>query len=249
LAGIAVIAVGLSPPAGAAAASPAQHASIQITGWGNVTLGQRTIRCTAATCLARGYAVPGSRLVLVERPYKGWRFAGWRGACAGPRPKCAIRSARRVRVNARFVPVAAGLTPEHPIPLGTTASIGGGYRVRVNSVLPDAQLSPAAPAGEAYLAANVTLSYTGHGEGDVGSLVWETVTNYGGGSYGPSHSVTAFGDPPYPAPQPPLDYLHPLLQGRSTTGYVCWTVEEGEEAGIDELLLAVFPHTTWFALR
>jgi hypothetical protein len=106
----------------------------------------------------------------------------------------------------------------------------------VNSVLPNPQLSPAAPPGEAYFAANVTLTYTGPGEGDVGSIVWLTVAHQGDGFS--SHSITAAGDSPYGAQQPTLDYHHPLSPGHSTTGYICWRVGAGEVPYIDELAAA-----------
>ena len=140
---------------------------------------------------------------------------------------------RNARVAATFIPVGPGWTYEHPVRLGSTASIGGGYQVRVNSVLPNPQLSPAPPPGEAYFAANVTLTYAGRGEGDVGSIVWYTVAHQGDGfSF---HSITAAGDPPYAAQQPTLDYRHPLDPGQSTTGYICWRVGTSEVPGINEL--------------
>ena len=70
--------------------------------------------------------------------------------------------------------------------------------------------------------------------------------------YGPSHSVTAAGDPPYATPQPSLGYHHPLYPGNSTTGYVCWTVGASEVSSINELAVeASMPpfRAGWFTLR
>jgi hypothetical protein len=271
LTGAAVIAMSLFLLAGVAASarslaqSNAGSASIGITGWGNVTLSKglgkhRTVRCIAASCPAERYPIHGRHIVLIETPYKGWKFTGWHDACTGTNRACVINLARlrtnaRRKVNATFVPVGPGWTPAKPIPRGATANIGHGYQVRVNSVLPNVQLSPAAPAGKAYFAANVTVSYTGtrtSDQGNVGSIVWTAMDDNGEGSYGPSYSVTSAGDPPYPAPQPTLDDHHPLYPGHSTTGYVCWTVDSSEVARIDELGVSVstpLPRATWFALR
>jgi hypothetical protein len=265
LTGVAVIAMSLSLLAGvAASARPraqlhASTASIVIAGWGNVTLSKglgehRTFRCTDYSCSANGYRIHGSRIALIARPYKGWKFTGWNGACRGASPKCAIHVVpkRHVRADASFVPIAPGWRSNNPIRLGTTASIGDGYQVRVNSVLPNPQLSPSAPPGEAYFAANVTLTYTGPGEGDAGSILWVTIAHHKDGGIS-SHSITAAGDPPYAAQQPPLDYHHPLDPGHSTTGYICWRVGASEATSIDELVVSSASgppfRETWFTLR
>jgi hypothetical protein len=262
LTGVAVIAMCLSLFAGRAASarpqaqSRAATASVGITGWGNVTLGKgfvqhRTVRCTASSCPSERYPINARRIVMIARPYKGWKFTGWHGACKGTSPKCVLDVRKRnARVGATFVAVGPGWTYQHPIRLGTTAGIGGGYQVRVNSILPNPQLSPAAPPGEAYFAANVTLTYTGPGEGDVGSIIWLTVAHQGDGFS--SHSITAAGDPPYAAQQPTLDYHHPLSPGHSTPGYICWRVGANEATGIDEIAVtrSTLPYRdTFFTLR
>jgi hypothetical protein len=253
LIGLAVVALSLSLFAGAADArsrtqSGAGVASLTVTGWGNVTLAEelgphRTLRCTG-WCPGERYSIHARRVVLVERPYPGWKFVRWQGACRSTSAKCVIDASRKrhIRVAATFVAVGAGWTQAHPIPLGTTASIGSGFRVRVNSALVDPQLSPPAPAGEEYVAANVTVTYTGPSEGDVGGIVW-TASGY---------TVTAAGDPPYAAPQPALDYLQPLLPGQSTTGYICWRVVANQVSGLGEFSVGAFQlpyRATWFALR
>lgn len=240
-------------------------ATLQITGWGSVRLaeglvGPRTVGCAGAVCPASGYRIHGPRIVLTETPYPGWSFAGWRGACSGRTPECVIDVARHAKahgrrnaeVGATFVAVAAGLTPDRPVPLGTTAAVGDGFEVRVNSVIPDLQLSPAAPPGQAYFAANVTLTDAGSRAGDIGSIDWVAFTRAANGALGWAYVVTAAGEPPAPAPEPRLDYSHPLQPGRSTTGYVCWTVDAHDAPGIDELGVessAPPSRTTWFALR
>jgi hypothetical protein len=248
LTGVAVIAICLSLLAGRAASARPQAQSragttwVGITGWGNVTLGKgfvehRTVRCAAASCPSERFPIRARRIVMIARPYKGWKLTGWQGACKGTSPECVVNVRKRnARVAATFIPVGPGWTYEHPVQLGTTAGIGGGYQVRANSILPNPQQSPAAPPGEEYFAANVTVTYTGPGEGDVGSILWVTLAHQGDGYS--SHSITAAGDPPYAAQQPTLDYHHPLLSGHSTTGYICWRVQTGESPYIDELAAA-----------
>lgn len=114
-------------------------------------------KCLSVFCSTRDrLRLHRSPVVLVETPYKGWKFTGWWGACKSKAPKCVINVAhihpnadgqRNIHLGARYIPVAAGFTRGHPIPLGTTASIGDSLRLRVNSVVQNVPLSPAPPAG------------------------------------------------------------------------------------------------------
>lgn len=44
----------------------------------------------------------GSRVTLVARPYKGYTFAGWKGAPCGDKPKCQFNANKEIRVSAKF---------------------------------------------------------------------------------------------------------------------------------------------------
>lgn len=234
---------------------------VGVKGWGSVKLGKgvvehRTLRCTDARCTAVNYVTRGRRAVLVERPYEGWKFTHWHGACKSKKPRCVIDVAhvrpnvyglRQMHVSATFVPVAAGLTRGHPIPLRTAAGVGHDWRVRVNSATPNAQLSPPPPTGAEYFDANVTATYFGGGSATPEQdLTWLVIGSHQT-TYNPGN------DPcPYPGPQPALDMYDPVLSGQSVSGYVCWQIGIND-AGSLELYFGSgtldFPGTTWFALH
>jgi hypothetical protein len=253
--------------AAAAAASSQQQPHrgelwVAVRGWGSVKLGRgvlghRTVRCTNARCPAVSYLTRGPRAVIVEKPYQGWKFVGWRGACEHKRPRCVAHVARgrpnafgvrQVHVGATFVPVAPGLTRGHPIPLGTTADVTtNGWRVRVNSATANVQLSPDAPSGAEYFDANVTIGYFGGGSATPEQdLAWKVT-----GSHETVYNIGS--DPcPYPGPQPALGMYDPVYSGQSVTGYVCWQIATND-AGSLELYFGSgsfdYPGTTWFALH
>jgi hypothetical protein len=72
---------------------------IALGGKGAVTGGG--IACRATRCVAR--PVSYTHLVLTARPAKGWRFAGWTGACAGRRASCSLGMEKASSARARFV--------------------------------------------------------------------------------------------------------------------------------------------------
>jgi hypothetical protein len=232
-----------------------------INGWGNVKLGKGvlehiTVRCTNARCPAVNYLTRGPRARLVERPSDGWKFSHWRGACKSRRPICVVNIARvradangfrHLHVSATFVPVAPGLTRDHPIPLGTEADVGAGWHVRINSVTDNVQLSRPPPAGAEYFDASATISYLGEGSSTPAQdLGWQVVGNYQA-IYSPGSNPC-----PNPGPEPPLPTYTPIYSGQSATGYVCWQVATND-AGSLELYFGsgsfAFPRTTWFALH
>jgi hypothetical protein len=233
---------------------------VAIRGWGGVKLGKgvlehQTVRCHEAKCPAVNYLTRGSRGRVTAQPHPGWRFAHWRGICKGTRPGCAIDIAhvrpnvyglRQMHVSATFVPVALGLTRGHPIPLGTTADVGGRWQVRVNSVTPNVPLSPP-PVGAEYFDVNATITYGGGGTATPEQdLTWRL---------GSSHHTTynlGSNPCPYPGPQPPLPMYNPVYSGQSVSGYVCWQIASSDADSL-ELYFGSgsldFPGTTWFALQ
>jgi hypothetical protein len=231
-------------------------------GWGSVKLGSkgllehRTIRCTRQSCPAVNFLSRGRRAILTETPYAGWKLSRWHGACRGTRPRCTIDvtkvrpnpyGERHVHVSATFVPVARGITRDNPVPLASTASVGEGWRVRVNSILPNAQLVPGPPSGGDYFAANVTIGYFGGGASTPENyLTWQAT-----GSHRTPYNP---GSNPCPnlGPEPALDTYTPLPSGQSTSGYVCWQIAANDASSL-ELFFGSgslnYPGTTWFALH
>jgi hypothetical protein len=63
------------------------------------TSGKGRVACTPAC--SRSFAA-GSTLRLKAVPAKGWRFAGWSGACKGTRPTCTPPTDYAVAARARF---------------------------------------------------------------------------------------------------------------------------------------------------
>jgi hypothetical protein len=248
--------------------------AMKISGWGRVKLGKgavphRTISCNATACREPSLPplaskVKGSRLIVTEKPYKGWEFGGWvesrvvgghhggaHGICKRRR-KCVITHigshTNYIYVTARFIPTGLGLTRTNPIPLGTTASVDNGqFTVRVNSVLFYVQLSPSPTCGCEYFAVNATLTNTSGVEEDPASIGWIVVPNNTSVAYTQQQNPC-----PYPGVQPALDLTDKFPPGDSATGYVCWTVTVSDA---DELVLSFasgMPNwngSIWFALK
>lgn len=253
---------------GAAAGARSQAQSfngsvwIGIRGWGSVkatkgAVGHPTVRCTDASCRAANFLLKRPRVVLSAKPYKGWKFTGWRRACKSTKkPTCVLDASHgrkdtfgghSIRAAAEFVPVAVGLTRGHPIPIGTAANIGYGFVVRVNSTNADVQLGTPPPAGAEYFDANLTATNTGGRLSNLSNdFDFRAV-----GSHARYHTDDGAGCS-NPGPQPALDTLDPFDPGESRTGYVCWTIAANDASSL-ELYFGSgtldHPRTTWFALH
>ncbi len=71
---------------------------VQVRGHGTVSA--PGLKCFSDTCsLERD---PGTKIVVTERPAKGWVFKGWSGACKGRVRRCTIVLATDKRATARF---------------------------------------------------------------------------------------------------------------------------------------------------
>jgi hypothetical protein len=234
--------------------------SVGVKGWGDIkttkaAIGHPTVRCTNASCLDN-LLLKKPHVVLTETPYRGWKFTGWRGACKTKKARCRLDASHarkdslgdhRLHVGATFIPVAAGLTRAHPIPLGAPATIANGLVVRVNSANANVQLGTTPPAGAEYFDVNLTVTnptarsmptwwygFTAEGVDKI---------PYGNGDGNECSD---------PGPQPPLDIGDPLDAGQSTTGYVCWTIASSDADSLELYFgLGDFhaPRTTWFALH
>ena len=232
-----------------------------VKGWGDIktkgVVGHPTIRCTNASCPHHNLLLRRPHVVLTEKPYMGWKFTGWRGACKGKRARCVIDAshARRdifgdhsVHVRATFIPVAPGLTRSNPIPLGTSATIADGLVVRVNSANANVQLGTPPPAGAEYFDANLTVT---NPSARAKPTWWYGFTVEGDATKIPYGSDTG-NECSDPGPQPPLDTSGPFRPGESRTGYVCWTITTSDANSL-ELFWGLGTQdvirTTWFALH
>jgi hypothetical protein len=73
--------------------------TLVVAGRGTVSGG--SLRCTVARCLRTAPSYTTVRLVATPR--KGWRFAGWTGACTRPSGACTVPMTKATSVRARFV--------------------------------------------------------------------------------------------------------------------------------------------------
>ncbi len=238
--------------------------SVWVKGWGGIkatrgAFGHPTVRCTNASCPHDNVLLKGPHVVLTEKPYTGWKFGGWRGACKSKRATCVLDAshARKdrlgdhsVHVRATFIPVAPGLTRANPIPLGTPATIWDGLVVRVNSANANVQLGTSPPAGAEYFDANLTVT---NPSGTSRPTWWYGLTAEGSGNL-PYGSADNGNGCSAPGPQPPLDTGDPLGAGQSTTGYVCWTIPASDANSLEfyfgaSATLDGPERTTWFALH
>jgi hypothetical protein len=237
------------------------HVWVVIKGWGTVeaakgAIGQPTASCTDAPCSGVNFQLKRPRVVLTAKPYKGWKFVGWRGPCKTKKtPRCVLDAAqgrkdifgeRGVDAKARFIPVAVGLTSEHPIPLGSAAKIFGGFVVRVNSANANVQLTTPPPAGREYFDANLTVTKTVGPQTNLSLGIGFNAR----GSHG-RYDTDGRGCSD-PGPQPSLDAYDPFAHGESRTGYVCWTISANDASSLALYFgsgTLAFPRTTWFALH
>jgi len=215
-----------------------------------------TLICEAPSspsCIGMKLPTDRRRVVLIEKPYKEVKFAGWHGACTTKKPKCVIDPAKRsVHVRETFVPVGRGLSRDHPIPIGTAASANDiGLQVRVNSVNPNASLSPPAPAGAQYFAANLTVTNTGTKAFPPVEFDWSAKS-----SNGAIYGLPAAGSNRCPLwnanpLNPVLDLTAPLSPGQSTSGFLCWTIASNDASSLELYFPRGYPGPPpiWFALE
>jgi hypothetical protein len=71
-----------------------------------VVKGKGTVAGGGSSCARRcaWASVDGRSMLVTATPQKGWRFAGWRGACRGTQRVCAFATEPGVSLSATFVP-------------------------------------------------------------------------------------------------------------------------------------------------
>jgi hypothetical protein len=257
-----VVVVALSTAGAADSRSPRLPGGVNVSirGWGTVALGKgftdhRVFRCSQASCSGFEASARRGRVIVTASPDPGWRFVQWRGVCTEQRPRCSIDLSRRpanasntVRVGAVFI-ATPGLRRTNPIPIGSTAYIGAGFQLRINSLTPNVQLSPSPPAGGEFVAANVTATYVLGWWSDISLLPYYLDL------IGSQNMVYSPGNCPDGGPPPTLDSATPsglLYSGQSATGNVCWLIDVSDATTVE---LRIDPNFTylgpapWFALR
>ena len=237
--------VGLLAVSGAPAATP-HHVplTVFVTGHGSVRLSDGRRLACSRHCHKTLSVRAGARLNLTAHPSSGWAFAAWSGACHGGRATCTLRPHHASHVTATFAP--PGSTRANPIPLGQTAPIGDGFRLKVVSVTPAAQLGvPPNPGGQNFVVL-LTVTYVGGGKGDLLPLINNLDA---AGTHGGTYTTYENGCHA-PLPPPVLgESGFDIFAGQSVTGNICWQIVGSDAAGLVLFIGPGFTHTTWFALR
>jgi hypothetical protein len=237
--------VGLLAVSGAPAATP-RHVplTVSITGRGTIRLSDGRRLACSSRCRKAFSVRAGAKLSLTARPGSGWAFVAWGGACRSGRATCTLRPRRANGVAATFAP--PGSTRANPIPLGQDAPIADGFRLKVVSVTPDAQLGvPPAPGGQNFVVL-LTVTYVGGGKGDLLPLINNLDA---AGTHGGTYTTYENGCHA-PLPPPALgESGFDIFSGQSVTGNICWQIVGSDAGGLVLFIGSGFTHTTWFALR
>jgi hypothetical protein len=214
---------------------------------------------TSAHCRRTFYVRKGRRIVIKESPFKGWKLWKWSGlACHGLATSCSLRvKARRFGfVTASFLPPGSR---SNPYPLGTAATLQGGWQLKVNSALINADTEVEAvtdqygdpvnsppPPGAQYTLVNVSMTYQGDYQGDPSSslpVYLVGVQAEGAGNAG--YNVDG-------CRPPPLDLdsdFTPVSSGQTVTGNLCFEIASNDAASLLLQGRGVDGLPGWFALR
>jgi hypothetical protein len=193
------------------------------------------------------WGVNADHATVTAIPAAGWKLLAWHGSCTGTKPICVVKKPYRgdAHVGAAFVSTVPGVTRALPVAFGTAADIADGFRIRIVSVTPNAQLNITPPAGAEYYVANVEATYTGGGSGDLEPLFNNLDLS---GVRGETYNPTDQGCPDF-GPPPLFLVGGQLFSGQTQSGNVCWLVAQNDAPSLVLFIGAGFTHTTWFALR
>lgn len=189
-------------------------------------------------------------------PASGWKLWRWTGACHGSAASCSLRvKARRFGfVTASFVPPGDRVDP---YPLGTAGTLQGGWQLKVNSALINADTqveavidphsglpaNPPPPAGAQYTLVNVSMTYQGGGSSSLPGYLQFGAQTVGAGNAG----YDAYGCQP-----PPLDLnsdFTPVFSGQTVTGNLCFEIASNDAASLLLQGRGTSGLPVWFALR
>ena len=261
--GVAAAAVGVLVASSASAVTTPRTLALHVTvnGSGTVRLpGHPAFTChahfpTSSHCRHTFQVPKGRRIVIKASPARRWKLWKWTGACHGSATNCSLRvNARRFGfVTASFVPPGDRL---NPYPLGTTVTLVGGWRLKVNSVILDADAQveavmdfgqPANPPpqpGAQYTLVNASLTYVGGGSSSDSSIVAGSIRAEGQG------------DAPYTTycipPGYELGYGTQVFSGQTLTGNLCFEIASNDAASLlltGNGMAGAAELPVWFALR
>lgn len=195
----------------------------------------------------RVYAGSGDVPCRIPENVRNDLFRWARGACFGP-------GASTVQPPPADNPPPAppaGSTRDNPIPRGTTATVAGGWQVRVDGVIPNAtemvlaenQFNDPPASGKQFFIATITATFTGTGSSRFdGSYRLRAV--------GPSAvSYSTFNDSCGVIPNEISDAE--VFTGGTITGNVCWQITSSDATGLvmyDDAFLAPESDRVYFAL-
>jgi hypothetical protein len=196
--------------------------------------------------------------VVKESPASGWKLWRWSGACHGTETSCSLRvRARRFGfVTASFVPPGDRL---NPYPLGTAATLQGGWSLKVNSATINADTlveavidpdtgepaNPPPPAGAQYTLVNVSMTYVGGGSSYLDEYLYDSVYAEGAGNA----FYTLGGCEP---PSPDLTSVGPVYSGQTETGNLCYEIASNDAGTLlltAEGMAGDAEIPVWFSLR
>jgi hypothetical protein len=240
--------------ASVATATTYEPLSLAIQGSGVVHLSNGyEIGCTGSCGGSATLALPPN-VTMTATPAHGWTLAGWHGACHGTSARCTLPVTGPWHVGVTFaLATRAKLgTSNDPVPLGKPFAIGGGWRLKVVSAIPndtrallprDATLAP--PAGAQDFLVLVEATYTAGGSGNPYSLLTDLEAE-GAHSTLYTNGNNGCGSLPSPA----LGSSDSVFSGQTVSGNICWQIASNDAAS---LKLDAVPEPgaqgIWFALH
>jgi hypothetical protein len=224
---------------------------LRVTGVGTVRVtGSKSFTCRAASCRHTFRVQPERRITLRVAPAERWKLTTWAGACNGAAASCSLRLRDTAHVSVTFVPPGNRL---NPYPLGAPVRMDGGWRLKVNSAVIDADpqveavtSNPPPPAGAQYALVNVSLTYVANGSSNISGYV-----DYWLGVVGARNARYQLGCTP-----PPLDLsavVDATDSGQTATGNICFEIASSDASTLMLFGTVTTPDdyykTVYFALR
>lgn len=230
---------------------------VAVTGSGTVHVtGSPALTCHAASCHYTFHVRRGQQVVVRASPHAGWKLARWAGVCKDSGATCFLKLEGRRTVAVTFVPPGDRLNPYR---LGRSVVLAGGWRLKVDSAILDADaqveavtdqdgmpVNPPPPAGAQYTLVNVSMRYVGRRWGVVSSYSHTLAT----GSRDASYALDSACRPPS------LDLAsgyEEVRSGHTATGTLCYEIASSDAGtlllGGESSTNEGFGPSVWFALR